>query len=394
MGKMLFYNANVYVPGGKVLDGGAVFVQDGKIARVFRAAADIPAGLKTGDSVDVGGNRLVPGFIDVHVHGGGGFDVMSGDPGDIAGMSIFHAAKGTTSFLATTLTDSREKIEKAVAATVKAMEAGTPGAEPAGIHLEGPFLNAERCGAQDPKYIRGGTIAELDGYMRLAKGNVRLITIAPEQEGNMEVVRYAAKAGITVSIGHSDANLATVREAIAAGATHVTHLFNGMRGIHHREPGTAGAALMFDELAVELICDGIHVHKDLVSYVYRVKPADKIVLITDCVQAAGQPDGEYRLADLPVILKDGQVRLKNADGSAGNLAGSSLTLDKALQNARSYTNKSLAEVLPSLTINPARQIGLDRRKGSIEQGKDADLVILDDGLHVLATYVKGKKVFG
>jgi N-acetylglucosamine-6-phosphate deacetylase len=343
--------------------------------------------------IDVNGAYLVPGFIDVHVHGGGGYDVMSGKAEEIDGMSRFHASKGTTSFLATTMTHERSVIENAVRGIAEAIEHGTTGAEVAGIHLEGPFLNVHRCGAQNPEFIRLGTIEELESYIHLSKGHLRLMTIAPEQEGAMEIIRFAVDQGITISIGHSDATYDIVQQAVLLGATHVTHIFNGMRPLHHREPGVAGASLMIDELAVELICDGFHLSKELVAYIFRVKPAEQIVLITDCVPAAGCEDGEYQLGSLPVILKDGQVRLKQKDDTIGSLAGSSLTMDHALKNAIEFTGNSLSKILPSLTINPARQVGIADRKGSIELGKDADLVIIDECYEVIATYVKGRKVY-
>jgi N-acetylglucosamine-6-phosphate deacetylase len=386
----LFTNAQIYVPGG-LLKGASLYVKNGRIERIFSSEENCE--ITAEEVVDVQGANMVPGFVDVHVHGGGGFDVMSGNPQDINGMSLFHASKGTTSFLATTLTHHKSAIEKAIEGIVKAMEEGSDGAEVAGIHLEGPFLNKAHCGAQNPEHIRGGTLEELQSYIDLSKGNVRLMTIAPEQKDAMEVIKLAVKQGITISLGHSDATYDIVQQSVQAGASHVTHLFNGMRGLHHREPGLAGSALMMDDLAVELICDGFHVHRELVSYVFRVKPREQIVLITDCISAAGCSDGEYELGSLPVILKNGLVRLKTADHTLGSLAGSSLTMDQALRNTIEYTELSLEQILPTLTINPARQIGLEHRKGSIERGKDADLVILDHQNRVKSTYVQGRRVY-
>jgi N-acetylglucosamine-6-phosphate deacetylase len=386
---ILFTNAHIYLPDG-LLKNASLYVRNGLIERIFSSQDENM--VMAEETIDVCGAYLAPGFVDVHVHGGGGCDAMSGNPQDIYGMSQFHAARGTTSFLPTTLTHTRSTIEKAIKSIVEAMEKGTEGAEVLGIHLEGPFLNKLHCGAQNPEYIRAGTLEEMQSYIELAKGNVRLMTIAPEQEGAMDMIQYAVEQGVTISLGHSDATYEVVQRSVQAGASHVTHLFNGMRPLHHREPGMAGSALMMDELAVELICDGVHVNRELVSYIFRVKPLEQIILISDCVAPAGCPEGEYQLGALPVYLKNGQVRLINEDRTLGSLAGSSLTMDQALRNSIEYTGLSLEQILPSLTLSPARQIGLDHRKGSIEAGKDADLVILDEHYHVMATYVKGRKV--
>lgn len=376
----------------EILNGGAVLIEDGKIAAVY-ADEGAWANLDISDCelIDLDGRLLVPGFVDVHVHGGGGYDVMRGDVSHIQGMSRFHATHGTTTILPTTLTAEHHRIERAIAAIVDAIEEGPAGADIAGIHLEGPYISPDRCGAQHPEYVRDASIAELDRYIRLSEGRIRLITIAPERPQALELIRYAAEQGITVSLGHTDATWAIMQEAVRQGASHVTHLFNGMRPLHHREPGAAGAALMLDELTVELICDGHHVHPDLIRFVHRVKPQGKIVLITDAMEAAGLPDGEeYQLGGLACFKRDGQVRLK----SRGDLAGSCLTMDAALRNALRFTGSTLAEILPMLTINPARQAGIAASKGSIAPGKDADLTVLDDDFQVRATYVKGKRVYG
>jgi N-acetylglucosamine-6-phosphate deacetylase len=386
----LFINATIYTLTG-VVENGVLLVRNGSICEIVDPSwrQNIDDGT-VDEIVDVRGMHLVPGFVDVHVHGGGGYDVMSGRVDDIVGMSRFHAGHGTTSFLATTLTADRESIELAIQSVLQAMKQGTGGAEVLGVHLEGPFINEARRGAQNPAFIRPGTVEELSGFIAASQRNIRLMTMAPEGLGATDVIRYAVGEGVTVSIGHSDADYETVRQAVQCGATHVTHLFNGMSPLHHRKPGVAGAAMMIDELSVELICDGHHVHPELISYIFRSKPADRVVLITDAVSVAGLPEGnEYDLGGLPCYMKRGQVRLKSTD----DLAGSCLTMDQALLNTMKYTKLSLNEILPALTINPARQIGAADRKGSIEIGKDADLIILDHDYNVTATYVKGKNVF-
>lgn len=385
---MHYTNATVYTP-DEVISGGTVLVENGIIKAIYKAV-ETPS--DTGyATVDLGGSKLVPGFIDVHVHGGGGYDAMSGRKTDIDGMSLFHAAQGTTAFLPTTLTAEHDQIEQSIRAIVSVMEEGTNGAEVIGIHLEGPFLNVERSGAQNPAFIRKPSVEELKRFLELGKGHVRLMTIAPEMEGAMELIQYAVSQNVTISIGHSDATFDIVKQAVAHGASHITHLFNGMRPLHHREPGVVGAALMLDDLTVEMICDGHHVAEELVRYVFHVKAAPKVVLITDAMSAAGLADGDdYDLGGLPCYLKDGQVRLK----STHDLAGSTLTTGQALRNAMRFTDGALEHVLPALTINPARQVGFDRRKGSIEVGKDADFVVLDAECEVQATIVGGRCVYG
>jgi N-acetylglucosamine-6-phosphate deacetylase len=385
----LFMNARIYTPSG-ILEQGSLLVQNGRITSITNGSLLNIEGIQIDKTIDLEGRPLVPGFVDIHVHGGGGYDAMSGKVEEVKGMCIFHAQKGTTSILPTTVTSDKESTEQAIKSIVEAMEEGTQGAEVVGIHLEGPFLNAKRCGAQNPKHIRSGTTEELERFLALSKGNVRLMTLAPEEQGGLELIRYSVENGVTISIGHSDATYDVVKVAVENGASHITHLFNGMSPLHHREPGVAGAALMLDDLTVEMICDGYHINEKLIDYVFRVKPMEKIVLITDAVSAAGLKDGEgYELGGLPCYLKDGQVRLSSTD----DLAGSALTMDQALRNVLKFTGKSLQEILPALTINPARQIGMDARKGSIEVGKDADLLILGENYELISTFVKGREVY-
>lgn len=384
-------NADIYTP-ETIVRGGTIAIQDGRILRVY--AEHTPPVIGDEDIViDAEGRQLVPGLIDVHVHGGGGFDAMSGRSADIEGMCAFHASHGTTALLVTTLTDSPEKLRDAVAAVAEAAGKPASGADVLGIHLEGPYFNEVRTGAQNPAHLRAPDLNELQDLHGLSGGRVRLLSIAPELEGAEACVRWATEEGITVSIGHSDAKHAEVKRAIEWGASHVTHLFNGMRPLHHREPGVAGAALMHDELTVELICDGVHVHEELIPWVIDVKPQDKVVCITDCMAAAGLPDGEYRLGDLPVRSIAGQVHLIEASGDVGALAGSVLTMHQALLNVMRVTGKSLFEVLPYFTVNPAKEAGEAETKGSIQPGKDADFLLLDEDLRLVATYVRGTRVY-
>lgn len=393
MQDLLLVGARIYTP-EPMRCSGYLRIRGGKIAELGEMQAGRSPLTEGAQVVDAGGAIVTPGFVDVHVHGGGGYDAMSGRPEDVDGMSLFMASKGATAFLPTTMTVGTELLREAVAAIGSAVERGTPGAEAAGIHLEGPFLNPKRCGAQNPADMRPPSADELLAYIELAKGHIRLMTIAPEMPGAERVIRLAKSRGITVSVGHSDAAFGQVREAVQWGVSHVTHLFNGMNGLHHRDPGVPGAALVTDELAVEVIGDLIHVHPEVIKLVFRTKPRDKIVLITDGISASGLPDGQYSLGGQPIVTRNGEARLLMPDGSGGSLAGSMLTPDRALANVMAATGLPLEEVLPALTINPSRQAGLGSRKGSLEAGKDADFVLLDDRYEVVATYVKGRKVYG
>lgn len=389
------HHARILTPEGWI-DNGCLRVEDGVITSISDHEADWNwHDQEEHEVVDACGKMLLPGFVDVHVHGGGGFDAMRGDQEHLLGMCHYHASKGTTSLLATTLTASYDELIHALEAITETMKLGREpdGASIVGVHLEGPFLNAARCGAQNPEDICMPSLEQFQDYWSASAGAIKLMTIAPELEGAQAVIADAVAKGVTISLGHTNADYETMKQAVEWGATHVTHLFNGMRPLHHREPGAAGAALMLDPLAVELICDGYHVNPDLIRWVFQVKPEGKVVLVTDCMCAAGCPDGEYALGKLPVLMKNGKVYLKQEDGEEGSLAGSSLNMMDALVNAVSFTGKELAEVVPSLTLYPATQIGLQHKKGSIECGKDADFILVDEQLQVNQTYVLGRLVY-
>lgn len=379
--RLLLVNGRIYT-GGRMIDNGCLLVgSEGRIEAVggselMSAAAPV---------LDLQGRMLLPGFIDVHVHGGNGFQVMDGTYEGLEGMSRFHAAHGTTSFLATTDSASEQEIMKALRSADEAASKGLDGAELLGVHLEGPFLHPSRSGAQDKRHIRPATREELQRHMEASGSRIRLVTLAPEIEGGFEAVDMLARLAITVSIGHSDATYAQVQEAIRRGAAHTTHHFNGMSHFHHREPGVTGSGLIFGELTTELIPDGIHVHPAVVKLLFDIKGAHNVCIITDAVQQAGLPDGDYG----STTMKDRQIWLK--DGSS--LAGSSLTMIQGLRNLLSYTGYALEDVLPSFTEVPARQSGVADRKGKLEAGRDADFLIVDDELTIRSTYVRGREVY-
>ncbi|WP_309118185.1 N-acetylglucosamine-6-phosphate deacetylase [Paenibacillus sp.] len=381
--KKIVVNGMLYTNHG-IFDSGTLLIgEEGRIEAV--GGPEIAEGREEASIVDVQGKIVIPGFVDVHVHGGAGYHTMKGSYEDLNGMSRFHAAHGTTSFLATTNTDSKEAIVRALRNCADSAERGLEGAEMLGIHLEGPYLSAVRAGAQNKSQLCAPNVEELRRFIEVSRGLIRLVTLAPELDGGMEAVETLSKAGIAVSIGHSDATYAQALDAIARGASQTTHHFNGMSPLHHREPGVVGAGLLCKELTTELIADGIHVHPAVVKLLFDVKGPDRVCMITDAVSSAGLPDGDYG----DRTMKDGQIWLK--DGSS--LAGSSLTMIAALRNALRFTGYPLERLLPSFTTVPARQAGVTARKGTLEAGKDADFLVLDENLSLVSTFVKGKEVY-
>lgn len=343
------------------------------------------------DVYDAEGGWLLPGFIDLHVHGGGGADTMDASQDSLEIIAHTHALHGTTGYLATTMTASHDAIVAAARAVRGAIGAteGTPwnGARLLGLHLEGPFLNPKRAGAQDPELMRTADLNELGELISILGEHFRLATLAPELEEGMRALRHLVASGVVVSLGHTDASVAEAHEAFRAGARHVTHTFNGMRGIHHRDPGIAGASLLSETAMCEVIADGIHLHPDAIRLLYRTKGPQGLCLITDGIEATGMPDGTYKLGRLPVTVKDGTCRLEN-----GSLAGSILTMDQALGYVVREVGVPIHLAAQMASLNPARQLRIADRKGSLRVGKDADIVLLDDAFRTSYTWVEGRLV--
>ncbi|MCB5935349.1 MAG: N-acetylglucosamine-6-phosphate deacetylase [Caldibacillus thermoamylovorans] len=334
---------------------------------------------------------IVPGFIDVHIHGAGGADAMDATPDALNKIAQHLVKEGTTAFLATTMTQSKQAIEAALKNAgefIHSTENRTGQAEIIGIHLEGPFIHPKRKGAQPEEFILLPSPSQFDEWQELAQNTIRIVTLAPDQENGIALVKHLAEHGVIASIGHSDANFQDVVAAVEAGASHVTHLFNGMRGLHHREPGTAGGALLLKELTVELIADGIHVHPKMIDLVFRLKDLDHAVLITDSMRAKWLPDGESELGGQKVFVSDGKATLED-----GTLAGSILKLNQGVKHVMKFANLTLPEVVKLVTMNPAKELGLHHRKGSIEAGKDADLVVLNEKYDPILTICRGGIAF-
>lgn len=370
----------------KLIKDQAVFISKGKIIGI-KDGKDIEKKANSG-IIEVKDGFIVPGFIDVHVHGGGGFDVMDGNYEAIKQVAKTHSKYGTTSFLPTTMTMNKNKIIKSLKSVKEAYAKGTGAAEVLGVNLEGPFINPLKKGAQKEEDIRNASVEEFMELNQAAGNLIRIVTIAPEMPGAKKLIRWLYKHNIIASAGHSNATYKQVQEGIAIGLNHVTHIFNAMTGFSHREPGIVGAALFSPELIVEMIADGIHLHPLAMKLVIKVKEMEKIVLITDSMRAASKPDGIYNLGGQEVIVADGEARLKD-----GTLAGSVLTLDKAVRNMVNLVGLSFIEAIRMVTINPAKCLGIEDKKGSLELGKDADIVILNKKLEVDATLVKGKIIY-
>ncbi|WP_082233239.1 N-acetylglucosamine-6-phosphate deacetylase [Halobacillus massiliensis] len=375
---------NIKIAGeGKTLSSGSLLVQEGKI----QAISSEPIG--GADLVIDGAGKnwsLVPGFIDVHIHGAGGYDVMDATSEALEGITKQLPAEGTTSFLATTMTQSSENIscalKNAASFIEKQYEDGS--AEVLGVHLEGPFIAKNKAGAQPLEHISSPSISQFNLWQKESGGTIRLVTLAPEVEGGLELIEHLTKSGVTASIGHSEATYIQVEKAVEKGARHITHLFNQMSGLHHREPGVVGAALLNDKLKVEMIVDYVHSRPEAVKLAYQNTHAARTILITDAMRAKCLPEGTYDLGGQQVEVQGKEARLKD-----GTLAGSILTLDEAVRNMKSNLNLSLEDIVKITSSNAAEQLNVIDRKGSIAEGKDADLVIMDENFEVIMTLCRG-----
>ncbi len=328
-----------------------------------------------------------PGFIDIHIHGLNGADVMDATKDCMKTMATTLPKEGTTSFLATTITQEKSELEKAlqnVNTFISSQHQNPIGSEVLGVHLEGPFINEKRAGAQPLAFILEPSV-ETFRHMQSESGNhIKLVTLAPEGKNGLELVKHLSDTGVIASIGHSDAVYTEVVEAMEAGAEHITHFFNGMRGSHHREPGVAGAGLAHPELFLEMIADGIHVHPAMVKATFLAKGVDNILLITDSMRAKWLEDGEYELGGQKVTVENHTALLED-----GTLAGSVLKMNDAVRNMRKFTDCTIQEAIQMASANPAKRLRVWDRKGSISIGKDADIVILDEEMQVKMTFCNG-----
>jgi N-acetylglucosamine-6-phosphate deacetylase len=383
----LIHTNRAIVPSGEIPDA-AILIRDGVIDSVApREGMSLPSGAT---EVRELGATAVPGFIDVHIHGAGGHDVMDSDSAALAGVSRKLVEFGTTSYVATTVTASPDDTCRAVEGIAQYIgrqhEAGAPKAEVLGIHFEGPFLSKIRRGVHPTQWLQLPSQDLLDRFLKAAAGNARIITIAPELMGAVPCMDAAKNAGIVVSVGHTDATYEQARAAIARGARHATHVYNAMRPFTHRDPGVIGAVLTTPEVSAELIADGVHVDEIAMKILLQAKGAEHVVLISDGTSATGMPDGKYILGGIEVTVTGGVCR--NAEGA---LAGSTLTLDRALRNIVKL-GIPLADVVRMLTLNPAALLGIEFKKGALRPGADADIVLLAEDLTIQHVYTRGALV--
>lgn len=335
---------------------------------------------------DIENKIVIPGFIDIHFHGAIGLDLMYAKPEEIIKISKYLAKTGTTSYLATTITSSNEDLEDAVENITTASHQIVGGAAIEGIHIEGPYISPLKKGCHEPKFMRAPENRDYDNLKRIVNPLKLHFTVAPEIEKVLDFIDYVNSKGDTISIGHSDADSLLVKNALRAGATSFTHLFNAMKGINHREPGVAGTALLSNAF-VELICDGVHVNPEIMNIVYRLKGKDQIILVTDAMQAAGLGDGDFVFGGSKVCVQDGIAR--NEDGT---LASSTLTMLDAVRNMMKLTDVSFAEAIQMATLNPAKLLGLDRVLGSIAEGKRADILVIDEMINLEMVFCRGIRV--
>ena len=377
-----------YIVNGKVfLDGSfqekTVGIEDGRIHILPKE--EMP---KEGAKVyDAEGKRVVPGFLDIHTHGAVGVDVNAATAEELGKIGHFMATQGTTSWLCSVLTDTKEQTLWCIDEFKKHKAMENAGADLLGIHLEGPFLAKEFKGAMPEHLLRDADVELLKEYQEAAEGNIRYLTVSPEIDGIVDAIPAMKDLGIVVAIGHSGADYDTSMKAIENGAASCTHIFNAMKLLHQHFPAIMGAAMESD-IYCEAICYGRHLHPGVVRLLLKTKGIDRVVAITDSIMAAGLPDGNYKLGVNDVVVVDGDAKL----ASNGVRAGSTLTTGQALKNILKFTGRPIEEVLMLLTENPAKLIGVFDKKGSIADGKDADLVVLDEENNVYDTFVGGKQV--
>ncbi len=384
MTTILLHTARALTPTTEIPDAG-ILIRDGVIEAIGpRQGLSLPAGAQ---EIVATQQTAIPGFVDVHIHGAGGHDVMEGSEEAMAAVTRTVARHGTTSFVATTVTASPDDTCRSVEGIARFIatqhETDEPRAEVLGIHYEGPFISPARRGVHPKEWIQLPSVVLLEKILHAAAGNARILTIAPELLGAAACIEAARKAGVVVAMGHTDATYEQTRAGIARGAHHAVHVYNAMRPFSHRDSGVIGAVLTSPEVTAELIADGVHVEEAAMRLLLQAKGAGGVILVSDGVSATGMPDGNYMLGKIEVTVSGGVCR--NAEGK---LAGSTLTLDRALRNIVAL-GAPLADAVRMLTVNPATLLGIEFKKGALRTGADADIVLLDEGLQVTNVWARG-----
>ncbi|GGD62894.1 N-acetylglucosamine-6-phosphate deacetylase [Paenibacillus nasutitermitis] len=384
-------NGRIVTENNSVIEGGTIVWQNQRIVYIGEDGGE--RGLKIVNDtsaimIDADGGWVLPGFIDVHVHGGAGYDFMEATTEAYDAITRFHARHGTTGMLATTVTAPRDALTSAIHTASVYRSNETRYAELLGVHLEGPFISPQWSGAQNPEYIVAPQLEWIEHWVSMYPALIRILTLAPELDGASALIAWLNDRGIIPACGHTDASYDCMNEAAKHGLRHAVHSFNAMRGMHHREPGTVGAILTDDRISAEIIADGHHVHPAGIRMLTALKRSDQVILITDAISAAGLEDGSYRSAGLDVIIKDSVSRTKEG----GQLAGSMLTMIKAFQFMAREVGLKVEQVSRFASGNPALLLGLDQERGSLAKGKLADLLILSADLELQHVFVRGRPV--
>ncbi|WP_342599907.1 N-acetylglucosamine-6-phosphate deacetylase [Psychrobacillus sp. FSL H8-0483] len=382
MDDYLIHNIQICLEDGQIILG-EIFIQNGRIARI----SDEPIQNHTGSRLDGQGCLALPGFIDIHIHGAVGADFMDGEEEATMRIAAYLPQEGTTSFLATTLTHSPQRIQKSVKVNSRFMSDSMnyEGAEMLGIHLEGPFIHAEQAGAQPLEHIREPSVKLIKEWFGDQLTHLKIVTLAPELDTNFEMIQFLQKNSVISSAGHTKGTYADIEQAVQHGLSHLTHFTNAMSGLHHREIGVVGAGLMNDQLFCEVIADGIHLSDDMLKLIVKVIGPERLILITDSMRAKGLPDGNYTLADQNVQVVGSKATLEN-----GALAGSLLKMIDAFKKIRNLSESTVEDLVKMTSKNAAKRLGVYDRKGSITVGKDADIVLLNHEFDVRYTFCKGR----
>ncbi|WP_379159380.1 N-acetylglucosamine-6-phosphate deacetylase [Paenibacillus sp. sgz5001063] len=386
-GELLF--GKVLTPSGIVQEGVIAISEEsilyaGEAAWLPEAYAGWPVSTE-----EVPDGLLIPGFVDVHVHGGAGFDFMYADAESLEIITRFHASQGTTTMLATTMTADKKDIDRALSEVHAFRSVPMPFAQLAGVHLEGPFISPKWSGAQNPDHIVPANIEWMEQWEASYPGLIRQVTLAPEGEGALAAITWLRRHGITAALGHTNATFEEVIAAADAGLNQAVHMFNAMTPLHHRKPGAAGAIMFDPRIRAEIIADGIHVHPAAIAVLSRLKNEGNLLLITDSMSATGLSDGEYTIGDLPVLVRDGVARLKENPEA---LAGSTLTMIRGFRYLVEEVGLTLEEASRAASLTPAEAIGMQRTIGTLEAGKRGDILLLDDALNLRGVWIKGRKM--
>ena len=383
MKRILFKNTKLVLENKLV--NGSILISENKIEKIF-IDKDNLSEFTFDEVIDLEGKYLGPAFIDVHTHGADGSDAMDGSEEALRKISSYLVQEGTANFLATTLTSSKEILKDVLKVVANLQNKNIEGANIFGVHMEGPYFSPVCKGAQNDKYMKSARISEIEEYLSVKEGLVKLFSISPHNQENLEAIKYLVDKGVITSVGHSAASYEAVMKAVDFGLSHATHTFNGMKEFAHREPGVVGAVFNSDNIIAEILFDKIHVHPEAVRTLIKIKGVDKVVCITDSMSATGLAEGRYKLGELDVNVKDGQARLVSNNA----LAGSVLRMDVAFKNLIEL-GYSVTDAFKMTSTNAAKEFKLNT--GILKEDKDADLVVLDKDYKVCMTVVKGKIKF-